>query len=83
MEVIEDGFEPTRSAKGADIRKDLPRYKIFREGEFVEEIYDVEEICTEYMRVNNQRLVSFLIGCSFTFEAALIAAGLEIRHITE
>ncbi|TNF07511.1 MAG: putative hydro-lyase [Gammaproteobacteria bacterium] len=59
-----------------DIRTDIPRYRIFHEGELVQEVMDI---------VNHWRddLVTFVLGCSFSFEEALLADGLEIRNITE
>jgi uncharacterized protein YcsI (UPF0317 family) len=75
LEVLDPGrFEP-ECAPGADLRTDLPRYRIFREGEMVAEPRDLR---TEW----REDLVSFLIGCSFSFEAPLLAAGLEVRHLT-
>jgi uncharacterized protein YcsI (UPF0317 family) len=61
-------------ADGADLRTDLPRYKVFKNGELVDEPTDIEE----YWRSD---LVGFLIGCSLTFEAALIDAGVPVRHV--
>ena len=57
-----------------DIRRDLPRYRVWRNGELVAE----PETLDDYWRND---LVSFVIGCSFSFEEALIADGIEIRHI--
>lgn len=62
--------------KEIDLRTDLPAYRIFRHGELIDEVRD---ICALW----RDDLVSFLIGCSFSFEEALVAAGLEIRHISE
>lgn len=59
-----------------DLRSDLPAYRIFNQGEFTAEVQDIGAWWRD-------DLVSFLIGCSFSFEDALIAAGLEIRHISE
>lgn len=59
-----------------DIATDIPRYRIYKDGVFTDEVTSVEE----YWRDD---LVSFLIGCSFSFESALIEAGIEIRHQTE
>jgi len=59
-----------------DIRTDLPRYRIWRKGELVEEVADI----SQHWRDD---LVTFLIGCSFSFEEALVADGLEIRNVTE
>ena len=57
-----------------DIRTDLPRYRVWRHGEVVEEPTDI----MEYWRDD---LVAFVLGCSFSFEEALMADDLPIRHI--
>jgi uncharacterized protein YcsI (UPF0317 family) len=67
--------EPKHSAPGADLRTDVPRYRVFREG-----VPDVAEP-TDVVSLWRADLVGFLLGCSFTFEAALMAAGLPVRHI--
>ena len=65
IEVLETGqFEP-HCAPGADLRSDLPGYRIFRDGKLSEETADVHAVWRD-------DLVSFLIGCSFSFEEALI-----------
>lgn len=75
LEVTEPGNPmPIRTAPGADIRTDLPRYRVWREGQLVDEPTDI----SNYWRDD---LVSFLIGCSFSFEAGLIAAGIPVKHI--
>jgi uncharacterized protein YcsI (UPF0317 family) len=58
-----------------DIRRDLPGYRVWRDGAVVEETGDV----SGWWRDD---LVAFVLGCSFSFEEALIAAGLPIRHIS-
>ncbi|MDU0479335.1 putative hydro-lyase [Staphylococcus chromogenes] len=58
----------------ADIRTDLPKYRVFRDGELVAEPADAREFWRD-------DLVSFLLGCSFTFEHPLVAAGIPVRHI--
>jgi uncharacterized protein YcsI (UPF0317 family) len=58
-----------------DIRTDLPRYRVWRDGALVDEPKDV----TRWWRDD---LVSFALGCSFSFEQALIDEGIELRHIT-
>jgi uncharacterized protein YcsI (UPF0317 family) len=68
--------EPAQMAPGADLRTDVPRYRIWRDGELVEEPEDA----SEHWRDD---LVGFLIGCSFTFERALAAEGLPIRHVEQ
>jgi len=57
-----------------DIRTDIPRYRVWRHGELVAEPEDLREFWRD-------DLVSFVIGCSFSFEEALIKDGIEIRHI--
>ena len=58
-----------------DIRTDLPRYRVWRDGEVVEEPTDI-------MAHWRDDLVAFVLGCSFSFEEALVEDGLEIRHMT-
>jgi uncharacterized protein YcsI (UPF0317 family) len=57
-----------------DIRTDIPRYRVWKNGELVAEPEDVREFWRD-------DLVSFVIGCSFSFEEALMADGIEMRHI--
>jgi uncharacterized protein YcsI (UPF0317 family) len=59
-----------------DIRTDLPSYRIFRHGELVEELPHITALW-------RNDLVSFALGCSFSFEEALLADGLEVRNATE
>ena len=58
-----------------DIRSDLPRYRVWRRGELVEEPFDL-------FHVWRDDLVSFALGCSFSFEQALLEDGVELRHLT-
>jgi len=77
IEVTDAGSpEPAGVAPGADLRTDLPKYRIYRDGELAEEVTDI----TPYWRND---LVAFLLGCSFTFERALLDAGVPLRHIEE
>ncbi|WP_016836623.1 D-glutamate cyclase family protein, partial [Herbaspirillum lusitanum] len=76
VEVLEPGrFEP-RSAPGADLRTDVPGYRIFENGVLQQEVADI----SAYWRDD---LVSFLIGCSFSFESALVEGGIPLRHIEQ
>jgi len=75
LDVTEVGSpEPARVAPGADLRMDVPRYCIYREGRLVEEVGNLLEVW-------GPGLVAFLLGCSFTFEAAMGRAGVPLRHI--
>ena len=65
---------PARLAPGADLRTDMPRYRVWQNGEITAEPTDI-------MSCWRDDLVSFLIGCSFTFESALINAGIPVRHV--
>jgi uncharacterized protein YcsI (UPF0317 family) len=76
LDVLEPGQVEPLIAPGADLRKDLPRYKIFEQGEFKTDAEDV----SDYF---NENMVSFLLGCSFSFENAMLAAGLPIRNLEE
>jgi len=60
--------------KTIDIRTDLPRYRVWRDGALVEEPKDI-------VHAWRDDLVSFAIGCSFSFEEALVGDGIEVRHI--
>jgi uncharacterized protein YcsI (UPF0317 family) len=77
LDVTEPGDpEPRFIAPGADLRTDLPAYRVWENGTLVEEPTDI----THHWRSD---LVSFLVGCSFTFENALLASGVPVRHIEE
>jgi len=76
LDVTEPGGTASTLADGADLRTDLPAYRIWEDGVCVAEVTDA----TPYWRDD---LVAFLIGCSFTFEAALVAAGVPVRHVEQ
>jgi uncharacterized protein YcsI (UPF0317 family) len=77
LDVTEPGSPvPRRAAPGADLRTDLPRYRVWRAGWLVEEPTDIRHLWQD-------DFVSFVIGCSFTFEAALLRAGVAVRHIEQ
>lgn len=63
-------------AAGADLRTDLPRYHVYSGGEMVAEVDHV----TEYWTPD---LVGFLLGCSFTFEWALVREGVPLHHVLQ
>ena len=62
--------------KDIDIRTDVPGYCLFEDGELTQEVTDIKHLWRD-------DLVTFILGCSFSFEEALIADGIEIRNITE
>jgi uncharacterized protein YcsI (UPF0317 family) len=74
--VSEPGSPATRLAPGADLRTDLPAYRVWEDGQCVAEPDDI----TGYWRGD---LVAFLTGCSFTFDRALLAAGVPVRHVEQ
>ena len=59
-----------------DLRSDVPRYRVFDDGVLREEVTDLTTLWRD-------DLVSFALGCSFSFEEALIADGLEVRNVSE
>ena len=75
LDVTEPGAVSTSIFAG-DLRTDLPAYVVYEHGEPVAEVTDVREHWRE-------DLVAFLLGCSFTFEAALLEAGVPLRHLEE
>jgi len=77
LEVLEPGQYQTRSlATDADIRTDIPRYNIYRRGK-------LESIETDIRKIWQDDFVTFLLGCSFSFEEALMRAKVPVRHIEE
>ncbi len=76
VEVLEAGQFSPRCAPGADVRTDLPGYRIYRNGGLAQEVGDITAYC-------DHDLVTFLIGCSFSFETALIEGGIPLRHVQQ
>jgi uncharacterized protein YcsI (UPF0317 family) len=77
LDVTDPGSPiPRDLAPSADLRADLPRYRVYQRGELVDEPTDIH-------RWWRDDLVAFLIGCSFSFEEAMQRAGLPVRHIDE
>src|SRR3954470_24764777 len=60
--------------EGIDIRSDVPRYRVFQDGRCIDEPFDVK-------RWWREDLVSFVRGCSLSFEQALLAGGLRVKHV--
>ena len=77
LEVLDEGSRYTKyMADHADIATDIPKYRIYRNGELAEEVTDISAYWQE-------DFVSFLIGCSFSFEGELLDAEVPIRHIEQ
>jgi len=77
LDVTEAGIPvPLQTAPNSDLRMDLPRYRVWEKGFLVDEPLDISGYWKENM-------VAFLLGCSFTFEGALMEAGIPVRHIEE
>ena len=76
LDVLEPGQVEPAIARGADLRADVPRYRVFENGELKTEVEDAGGYFDDGM-------VSFLLGCSFSFENAMLAAGLPIRNMEE
>ncbi|MCI4011506.1 putative hydro-lyase [Brevibacterium sp. ZH18] len=75
IDVLEAGQVESALAPGSDIRTDIPGYRVWENGALSTEITDATEAWERH-----PDLVSFLIGCSFTFESGLVEAGIPIRH---
>ncbi|QJW47096.1 putative hydro-lyase [bacterium BFN5] len=77
LDVTEPGSPiPQLVAPDADLRTDVPKYRIYRHGELVEEVTDIVQYWEDDM-------VAFLLGCSFTFEHPLMNNGITVRHIEQ
>lgn len=74
--VLEAGQVESALLAGGDIRTDVPLYRVYRDGELVDEVADARESWRD-------DLVAFLIGCSFTFESALLENGVPVAHIDQ
>lgn len=74
LEIIRGTPETHAMGEGGDITTDIPEYFIYRNGVLSEKVNDASAFWKE-------GYVGFLIGCSFSFEEALMAAGIEVRHI--
>lgn len=69
-------FSLTKLGADIDIRSDIPSYRVFENGQLRNEVNDISDLWRD-------DLVAFLLGCSFSFEEALIAEGLDVRNVTE
>lgn len=76
VEVLEPGQLEPACAPGANLATDLPGYRVYRDGELTEERSDISSLW-------QQDFVTFLIGCSFSFESAVIKEGVPLRHVEQ
>lgn len=77
LDITEPGDREARiMAPGSDVARDIPRYRVYKDGIMTDEPTDV----SSYWKDD---LVAFLLGCSFTFERALMEAEIPVRHIQE
>jgi len=77
LEVLEPGeFRTKCLSSGADIRRDIPRYNIYRKGRLEARVKDIKSLW-------QKDLVSFLLGCSFSFEEAMVRSKIPVRHLEE
>ncbi|MEU8382078.1 putative hydro-lyase [Streptosporangium sp. NPDC048865] len=71
---VGDPGEVSTGLFGGDLRTDLPAYRVYEDGRAVADVDDASDVW-------RHDLVAFLLGCSFTFEDALLRAGVPVRHI--
>lgn len=76
LDVLDEGNPVPKIAKDGDIRTDIPKYRIYKNGKLFDEVTNINDIWQD-------DFVSFLLGCSFTFEKALLENGIPVRHIEE
>ncbi len=76
IEVLPAGQRGVVCAAGSDIATDIPGYRVYRDGEFVDERREIASLW-------QPDFVSFLIGCSFSFESAVMQAGISLRHVEQ
>lgn len=84
LEVTKPGeYALTQIAVGADLRTDLPRYRVFRNGRCVDQPTSITAYWPDPSNDAPCDLVAFLIACSFTFDSALLEAGVPVRHVEQ
>lgn len=77
LEVLDEGSSLTKiMADGADIKTDVPKYRIYKNGEYEKEVTDLKDVWQD-------DFVTFVIGCSFSFEKAMLEADIPVRHIED
>ncbi|MEV6900843.1 putative hydro-lyase [Amycolatopsis sp. NPDC051372] len=76
LDVSRPGDPGSRLAPGADLRTDLPRYRVWHNGVLTGEVGDATGLWRSDM-------VAFSIGCTYSFEAPLVAGGVPLRNLTQ
>lgn len=76
LEIVKGSPETRGMGEGGNLVTDIPRYRVYENGVFTKELTDASAYWTE-------DCAGFLIGCSFSFEEALMSAGIEVRHIAQ
>ena len=76
LEIVKGSPITHAMGEGASLVTDIPRYRVYENGVFTKELTDASAYWKE-------GYVGFLIGCSFSFEEALLAAGIPVRHIEQ
>ena len=76
LEIVRGTPETHDMGEGANIVTDIPRYRVYENGVFTKELTDASAYWKE-------GYTGFLIGCSFSFEEALMEAGIQVRHIAQ
>lgn len=74
--LTKPGYAAIPELGALDIRSDIPKYRIYRDGILDKEVTDINDLWSD-------DLVTFVLGCSFTFEEALIRDGYAVRHIEQ
>jgi uncharacterized protein YcsI (UPF0317 family) len=74
LAVSEPGNPALPALGKIDIRTDVPRYYVYRDGRLADEVGDITPLWRD-------DLVSFVLGCSYSFEEPLMEAGIGLRHV--
>ena len=74
LDIVDAGCPEPRIAPGADVRVDLPSFRVYRHGVLDEVVHSITSLW-------RSDFVTFLLGCSFTFEKELVGAGVPLRHV--
>ena len=76
LEIIKDSHYSNTLAKGANLLNELPLYNVIKDGQVIQSVKSIEDHYSE-------DLVFFLIGCSFSFEKALLEDGISLRYLEQ